>query len=90
MDRRPGHAPGCPVARDAGHLASPTPRPRHALRLGFSAQDAFFGKKRHDGWAWLTDRAQAWPAAYRSYYWEGFETAGDSFKGTIDINEGSK
>ncbi len=26
------------------------------------------------------DRAQAWPAAYRSYYWEGFEMAGDRFK----------
>jgi len=68
----------------------PTPRPRHALRLGFTAQDEFFGNRQHDGWAWLTNQAQAWPAAYRSYYWEGFETAGDSFKGTNDINEGSK
>lgn len=66
----------------------PTPRPRHALRLGFTAQDEFFGNRRHDGWAWLKTQAQAWPAAYRSYYWEGFETGGDSFKGTDDINEG--
>jgi TniQ len=29
----------------------PTPRPRHALRLGYSAQDEFFGNRPHDGWA---------------------------------------
>jgi hypothetical protein len=68
----------------------PTPHPRHALRLGFSAQDEFFGNRPHDGWAWLTNQAQTWPAVYRAYYWEGFETAGDSFKGTNDINEGTK
>jgi hypothetical protein len=45
-----------------------TPLPRHALRLGFSAQDALFGNRPHDGWAWLTNQAQAWPAAYRAYY----------------------
>jgi hypothetical protein len=68
----------------------PTPRPRHALRLGFTAQDEFFGNRQHDGWAWLTEQAQAWPASYRAYYWEGFVRAGDSFKGTNDINKGWK
>jgi hypothetical protein len=68
----------------------PTPRPRHALRLGYSAQDEFFGDRRHDGWAWLTNQAHAWPAAYRAYYWEGLADPGDSFKGTNDINEGTE
>jgi hypothetical protein len=47
--------------------------------LLFSAQDEFFGNRPHDGWTWLTNQAQAWPAAYRAHYWEGFETASDSF-----------
>jgi hypothetical protein len=68
----------------------PTPRPRHALRLGFSAQDEFFGDRPHDGWAWLANQARAWPASYRAYYWEGFEAAGDTFNGTNDINEGTE
>ncbi|MDP9083838.1 MAG: hypothetical protein M3N50_08740 [Pseudomonadota bacterium] len=68
----------------------PTPRPCHALRLGVSAQDEFFGNRPHDGWAWLTNQAQAWPAAYRAYYWDGFERASDNFKGTNDIDEGTK
>ena len=68
----------------------PTPRPRHALRLGFTAQDEFFDNRQHDGWAWLETQAKPRPAAYRSYYYEGFTTAGDSLKGTNDINEGMK
>jgi hypothetical protein len=32
----------------------------------------------------------AQPTACRAYYWEGFETAGDSSKGTNVINEDTK
>jgi len=49
-----------------------TPRPKHALRLGYTAQDDFFGSVKHDGWGWLARQAQAWPASYQSHYWARF------------------
>jgi hypothetical protein len=60
---------------------APTPRPKHPLRLGHTAQDAFFGSVDHDGQTWLTRRAQSWPAAYRSYYWAGLPPA----EGRVDF-----
>ena len=36
------------------------------------------------------DDAERRLASYRAYYWEGFEGAGDTFKGTNDINEGTE
>ncbi len=70
--------------------APPTPRPAHALHLGISVQDAFFGDRPHDGWPWLAAKAKAWSAPYRTRFWEGFQGADDSFKGTDDINEGTE
>jgi hypothetical protein len=67
----------------------PTPRPTHALHLGHTAQDDFFGNKPHAGWSWLATQAKAWPRPYRVHFWEGFSGDDDSFKGTSDINEGT-
>ncbi len=39
--------------------APPTPRPAHALHLGLSVQDAFFGDRPHAGWPWLAAQAKA-------------------------------
>lgn len=68
----------------------PSPGPRHALRLGYSAQEAFLGNRPHAGWAWLQTRARAWPSVYRSRYWAGFVAADDSVKGTDDKVKGSQ
>jgi hypothetical protein len=43
----------------------PTPRPTHALHLGHTAQDDFFGNKPHAGWSWLATQAKAWRRPYR-------------------------
>jgi hypothetical protein len=53
-------------------------------------QDDFFGDRPHAGWQWLATKAKAWPAAYRTRFWEGFQGADDSSKGTDDINEGTE
>jgi hypothetical protein len=66
------------------------PRPSQTLRLGYSAQDDFFGTMPHDGWEWLTTQARAWPMAYRSLYWPGFDADGDRLKGTNDIMAGTE
>ena len=52
---------------------APTPRPTHALHLGYTAQDDFFGRRRHSGWAWLATQAREWPTPYRTHFWAGFE-----------------
>jgi hypothetical protein len=52
---------------------APTPRPTHALRLGYTAQDDFFGGRRHTGWTWLAAQAREWPTPYRTHFWAGFE-----------------
>jgi TniQ len=52
---------------------APTPRPTHALRLGYTAQDDFFGSRRHAGWTWLAAQAREWPTRYRTHFWAGFE-----------------
>jgi hypothetical protein len=52
---------------------APTPRPTHALRLGYTAQDDFFGSRRHAGWTWLAAQAREWPTPYRTHFWAGFE-----------------
>jgi hypothetical protein len=69
---------------------TPTPRPTHALHLGHTAQDAFFGSRPHAGWSWLATQAKAWPTPYRAHFWEGFSADDDTFKGTSDINEGTE
>lgn len=68
----------------------PTPRPKHALRLGFTAQDDLFGSIAHEGWGWLKDQAQRWPAAYREHYWEGFVRSSPTSKGTSPTFKGTK
>jgi hypothetical protein len=70
--------------------ATPTPRPAHALYLGISVQDAFFGDRPHAGWPWLAVKAKSWPPPYRNRFWEGFSGPDDSFKGPDDINEGTE
>jgi hypothetical protein len=52
---------------------APTPRPSLALRLGYTAQDDFFGSRRHAGWTWLATQAREWPTPYRTDFWAGFE-----------------
>jgi hypothetical protein len=101
------HIPDPAIRRAAIWLAMevirlpPTPRPKHDLRLGFTAQDDFFGYVEHEGWEWLAHQAQAWPILYRSHYWEGFTHAedvinlpillpNDTVKGTDDIVKGSE
>ncbi len=58
----------------------PSGPPRLALRLGVTPQDEFFGSRRHAGWAWLTERALAWPARYRARHWHGFGDVTDALK----------
>jgi hypothetical protein len=69
---------------------APTPRPAHALHLGYTAQDDFFGSRPHSGWAWLATQAREWPAPYRAYFWAGFEGPDDRLKGTNDSLEGTE
>ena len=69
---------------------APTPRPTHALHLGYTAQDDFFGSRRHAGWAWLAAQAREWPAPYRTHFWAGFEGPDDTLKGTNDSLEGTE
>jgi TniQ protein len=69
---------------------APTPRPTHAMHLGYTAQDDFFGDRRHAGWAWLATQAQEWPAPYRTHFWAGFQGRDDTLKGTNDSLKGTE
>lgn len=53
---------------------------RLALRLGDTPQDSFFGSQCHAGWAWLMERASAWPIRYRRRHWHGFVEDADNLK----------
>lgn len=53
---------------------------RLELRLGDTPQDSFFGYQCHAGWAWLTERARAWPIRYRRRHWHGFVEDADNLK----------
>jgi hypothetical protein len=59
-----------------------------ALRLGVTPRDVFFGSRRHAGWAWLTERALAWPDRYRWRHWHGFDDVTDTLKVQLTPLEG--
>jgi hypothetical protein len=69
---------------------APTPRPTHALHLGYTAQDDFFGSGRHAAWAWLATQAREWSTPYRTRFWAGFKGPDDRLKGTNDSLEGTE
>ncbi len=56
---------------------------RLALRLGDTPQDSFFGYPCHAGWAWLTERASAWPTRYRRRHWHGFVEDAHNLKAQV-------
>jgi hypothetical protein len=71
---RSGDSSSCPTARNAaGDSPCANSSTDSCLTLGYTAQDDFFGSRRHAGWTWLATQAREWPTPYRTYFWAGFE-----------------
>jgi hypothetical protein len=65
-------------------IAYPAPPARlSVMRLGRSPQIDFLGPWQHEGFAWLADRAQNWPADYRARCWPEFLAPSAINEGTV-------
>jgi hypothetical protein len=65
-------------------IACPAPPARlSVMRIGRSPQTDYLGPWQHEGFAWLADRAQNWPADYRARCWPQFLPPSAINEGTV-------
>ena len=65
-------------------IACPAPPPNlNAMGLGTSPHVDFLGPWDHEGFGWLTERAQSWPPHYRARCWDQFLPSSRINEGTV-------